>query len=219
MPHRAILFDLDGTLLDTLDDIADAGNAALISHGFAAHAVSAYRHFVGEGVPTLIRRIVPETNRYEKTLKSVAKSYVEAYEKSWNAKSHPYPGIAEMLDELTRRQIRLAILSNKPHDFTCQCVEAFLSKWKFEEILGATAKLPRKPDPAAALHIAKMMQLPPAEFLYLGDTNTDMQTAVAAGMHPVGVLWGFRDRAELQVAGAKTIIAHPAELISFFDRE
>ncbi|HEY1686695.1 MAG TPA: HAD family hydrolase [Tepidisphaeraceae bacterium] len=214
MPYRAILFDLDGTLLDTLDDIADAGNAALTSHGFPAHPVPAYRHFVGEGVATLIQRILAENHRDEATLAAVAKSYVAAYQKNWNIKSRPYPGIPEMLDELARRQIRLAILSNKPHDFTCQCVETFLAKWKFEEVLGATAKLPRKPNPAAALHVAQMMQLPPADFLYLGDTNTDMQTAVAAGMYPVGVLWGFRDRPELEAAGAKTIIAHPSELIT-----
>jgi phosphoglycolate phosphatase len=213
MPYSAVLFDLDGTLLDTLEDIADAGNAALAAHDFPTHPINAYRHFVGEGVPTLITRILPSDRQDQSTIATVAASYVTEYQKRWNAKSHPYAGIPEMLDELTRREIRMAILSNKPQDFTRQCVDAFLSKWHFEEVIGATANVPRKPHPAAALNIAKTMHLSPADFLYLGDTNTDMQTAVAAGMYPVGVLWGFRDRPELEAAGAKTILAHPQDLL------
>jgi phosphoglycolate phosphatase len=214
MPYSAVLFDLDGTLLDTLEDIADAGNAALSANHFPTHPVNAYRHFVGEGVPTLITRILPSDQQDQATIAKVTATYVAEYQKRWNIISHPYAGIPEMLDELSRRGIRLAVLSNKPQDFTRQCVEAFLSRWRFEQVIGATAHMPRKPDPTAALAIAKSMQIAPADYLYLGDTNTDMQTALAAGMYPVGVLWGFRDRPELQAAGAKTIIAHPKELLT-----
>jgi phosphoglycolate phosphatase len=217
MRYSAVLFDLDGTLLDTLEDIADAGNAALAAHSFPTHPVNAYRYFVGEGVPTLITRILPSDHQDQTTIAQIAASYVSEYQKRWNAKSRPYAGIPEMLDELIRRGIRMAVLSNKPQDFTRQCVDAFLSRWHFEEVIGATTNVPRKPHPAAALTIAETMQIPPADFLYLGDTNTDMQTAIAAGMYPVGVLWGFRDRPELEAAGAKMILAHPQDLLKLIE--
>jgi phosphoglycolate phosphatase len=218
MPYSAVLFDLDGTLLDTLEDIADAGNAALSANNFPTHPVNAYRYFVGEGVPTLITRLLPSDRLDQTTVARVTASYVAEYQKRWNAKSRPYAGISEMLDELTRRRIRMAILSNKPQDFTRQCVNAFLLRWHFEMVIGATANVPRKPHPAAALTIAETMQIPPADFLYLGDTNIDMQTAIAAGMYPVGVLWGFRDRPELEAAGAKMILAQPEDLLKLIER-
>ncbi|HWB54700.1 MAG TPA: HAD family hydrolase [Tepidisphaeraceae bacterium] len=213
MSYSAVLFDLDGTLLDTLDDLADACNAALTIHHFPTHPVNAYRHFVGEGVPQLIAKVVPLDRRNESTMAAVAATYRVEYQKRWNNKSKPYAGIPDMLDELTRKKIRLAVLSNKPNDFTHQCVQAFLPRWKFDVIRGAMPGIPRKPHPEPALKIAKEMNLQPADVIYLGDTNTDMQTAVAARMYPVGVLWGFRDRAELESAGAKALIKHPTDLL------
>jgi phosphoglycolate phosphatase len=213
MPYAAVLFDLDGTLLDTLDDLADACNAALTIHHFPTHAAKAYRYFVGEGVPHLISKVLPPDHQDQATMAAVAATYRAEYEKRWNIKSKPYPGIPDMLDELARRRIRLAILSNKPDDFTHQCISAMLPRWTFEMVLGATPNTPPKPHPAAALKIAKTMRLAPADFVYLGDTNTDMRTAVAAAMYPVGALWGFRDRPELESAGAKALIEQPQNLL------
>jgi phosphoglycolate phosphatase len=210
---KAVLFDLDGTLLDTLQDIADACNAALCRHGFPPHPVDAYRYFVGDGVPVLISRTVPAEPHNAETLASVAAAYREEYQRRWNATAAPYPGVGELLDQLTHRGLPLAVLSNKPDEFTRRCVAELLPRWAFSIVLGASAAFPPKPDPAGARHVARTLDLPPEQFCYLGDTPTDMRTAVAAGMFPVGVLWGFRPADELKAAGARQLISHPRELL------
>ena len=210
---KAVLFDLDGTLLDTLQDIADSCNAALARHNFPAHAVSSYRYFVGDGVQVLISRTVPRNQHDAETLASVAATYREEYHRRWNATTAAYPGIADLLDELTRGGIPMAVLSNKPDEFTRRCVTELLPRWTFSVVLGASGAFPPKPDPASALHVARAMKVPPEQFAYLGDTSTDMQTSVAAGMYPVGVLWGFRTAEELKAAGARHLIAHPRDFL------
>lgn len=210
---KAVLFDLDGTLLDTLRDIADSCNAALARHGFPAHPVDAYRYFVGDGVPVLIQRVLPKESQGPELRDAIIATYREEYHRRWNATTRPYPGIPELLDRLGERSILLTVLSNKPHDFTLRCVEEFLPEWKFAMVLGASPAHPTKPDPSAALHIAQSLGLPVSEFLYLGDTATDMQTAVASGMLPVGVAWGFRPVEELRSAGAQRIITTPLETL------
>lgn len=213
MPYRAVLFDLDGTLLDTLEDIANAANRVLAAHGFPTHSVAAYRYFVGEGVRTLIQRILPAANRDEATVAACVRDYREDYTEHWNVKTRPYPGVPEMLDGLVARGVRLAVLSNKPDVSTRQCVRELLPRWKFDVVFGQREGLAHKPDPAGAHEVARLMKLAPADFLYLGDTATDMQTAVAAGMYPVGALWGFRTAEELTRTGAKRLIARPEELV------
>ena len=211
---KAVLFDLDGTLLDTLQDIADACNAALARHGFAPRPVQAYRYFVGDGVATLISRVVPVEDHDPATLANVASTYREEYQKNWNATTRPYDGIPALLDELTERKIALAVLSNKPDEFTRRCVHEFLPGWQFAVVQGASDTFPPKPDPAAALHIANSLNIPSREFAYLGDTNTDMETATSASMLPVGVLWGFRTAEELLKSGARLILTKPCELLN-----
>ena len=210
---KAVLFDLDGTLLDTLQDIADACNAALAGHGFPAHPVDAYRYFVGDGVPALITRVVPRDHHDAATLANVGAAYREEYQKNWNATTRPYDGIPELLNALTQRGLALAVLSNKPDDFTRRCVDEFLPKWRFSIVQGASQAYPPKPNPAAALHIAAALKLPTDEFAYLGDTDTDMKTAISAGMLPVGVLWGFRTAEELSRSGARFILEQPSDLL------
>lgn len=210
---KAVLFDLDGTLLDTLKDIADSCNAALVRHNFPPHPLASYRYFIGDGVPVLVQRTVPSGPHSAETLASVAAAYREEYHRRWNATTTLYPGVEELLDDLTRRGVPMAVLSNKPDEFTRRCVGEYLPRWTFAVVLGASPAFPPKPDPASAQHVARTLQVLPEEFVYLGDTATDMQTAVAAGMFPVGVLWGFRPAAELQTAGARRLIAHPSELL------
>jgi len=209
----SVLFDLDGTLLDTLEDIADSANAALRELGIPPHPTDAYRYMVGDGVEALIRRMLPKGRADDDaTVAHCGKLYRSHYGRNWNNKTRLYDGIGEMLDGLSRRGIALAILSNKPQEFTVQCVGAYLSRWKFAAVIGQREGIPRKPDPAGAAEISHLMKRPSSEFVYLGDTATDMKTAVAAGMFPVGVLWGFRQRDELEQHGAKIVIEHPSEL-------
>jgi phosphoglycolate phosphatase len=213
MQYHAVLFDLDGTLLDTLADLADSGNWALGQLGFAEHPTEAYKYFVGDGVENLVRRAVPAGRNDAATVARGAALVREAYAQRWAEKTRPYPGVPELLDALLARAMPMAVLSNKPDDFTHLCVEKLLPRWSFATIVGARPSLARKPDPAGALMIAERLGLAPAEILYLGDTNTDMQTAVAAGMFPVGALWGFRTAEELTASGAQRLIRRPAELL------
>lgn len=213
MPYRAVLFDLDGTLLDTLADIANSANRALAAGGMPTHPIDAYRHYVGDGVTNLITRILPPDRRDPATVARFSAAYRLDYGINWNVITRPYEGVSEMLDAMAGRGLKLAIFSNKPHEFTVNCVGAQLARWRFDVVQGATDNLPRKPDPTGALRIAEQLNTPPAQFLYVGDTGTDMRTANNAGMFAVGVLWGFRDRAELESAGANRVIARPGELL------
>ena len=213
MAFQAVLFDLDGTLLDTLEDLADAANKILADHGLPTHPVDAYRYFVGDGLATLIERILPADQRSEELQGLLFQAFKEEYAKNWNNKSGMYEGIDAMLDGLVQAGLRLSVLSNKPHEFTQICVRQLLPSWSFEQVLGARPEVPKKPDPAGAIEVAGLMNLEPADFLYLGDTATDMATAVGAGMYPVGALWGFRTVEELSASGAKTLINHPRELL------
>ncbi len=211
--YDAAVFDLDGTLLDTLRDIADSVNRVLEKMGFEPHPLDRYRTMVGDGVEVLARRALPKGHDDAKNLAALAAAYREDYGRNWAVHTAPYRGIAELLRGLNQRGIRMAVLSNKPHAFTVQCVERFLPDAKFEMVQGSGLQFPNKPDPAGALHIAGQMHLPPERFLYLGDTNTDMRTAIAAGMFPVGATWGFRDRKELVESGALATVDHPVGVL------
>jgi phosphoglycolate phosphatase len=213
MKH-AVLFDLDGTLLDTLEDLADAVNAALAALGFPAHPLDPYRYFVGDGVETLMRRALPPAAADDPGILAQAVSLQRAeYRARWTAKTRPYPGVPELLAALEARGVRMALLSNKPDAAVAEVVRHFFAGVPFAVARGALPEVPVKPDPGAALRIADEMGLAPVEFLYLGDTNTDMRTARAAGMTAVGALWGFRTEQELRESGAERLVASPADLL------
>ncbi|MGI6657320.1 MAG: HAD family hydrolase [Desulfobulbus sp.] len=212
--YKAVLFDLDGTLLDTLEDLAVASNRVLAGRGLPEHPIDAYRYFVGSGLNTLIERIIPATHRDPEQVQLFIADFEREYARNWRATTRPYPGIADLLDQLVARGLRLAVLSNKPQDFTRLCVETLLADWHFDPVFGKRPGVPKKPDPAAALEIVALLAMEPGEVLYLGDTGIDMQTAGAAGMDGVGVLWGFRDAAELKGAGAKALLARPLDLLA-----
>jgi len=213
MAYNAIVFDLDGTLLNTLDDLADATNRALAQGGFPTHDVGLYNYFVGDGMRNLILRTLPEAHRDDETLATTIKAFQAEYAKNWADKTVPYDGVPEMLDALSERGVPKAVLSNKPHEFTQLCVEKLLPGREFGMVAGVSDVTPKKPDPAGALSVAECLGVPPAEFLYVGDTNTDMKTANAAGMFAVGVTWGFRPAEELTANGARVLIDRPEQLL------
>ena len=215
MKYRRVLFDLDGTLLDTLQDIADSVNEALSHLGYPTHGVEVYKNFVGEGRDVLAARALPDHHRDAATVTQLIEHINEEYSKRWANNTLPYQGIPDLLDALTIRNTKMAILSNKAHDSTEVMVSKMLSKWHFEAVVGALPSVAKKPDPTAALQIAQQLGIHPIEFLYLGDSDIDMKTAIGADMYPVGALWGFRSADELLAGGAKALIGHPSELLPF----
>ncbi|HUT90802.1 MAG TPA: HAD-IA family hydrolase [Thermoguttaceae bacterium] len=217
MNFRAICFDLDGTLLDTLADIADSANRVLAGHGYPTHPIDAYRNFIGDGLVRLFGRVLPADRRGEEVIAECVAGFRESYAENWNVRTRRYDGVAELLDAATARGLKMAILSNKPDAFTRRCVDAHLSAWDFRAVLGQREGVPPKPDPAGAREIVDRLEVAAEHFLYLGDTPTDMRTARTAGMHPVGVSWGFRPVDELRAAGAARIIARPLELMDLVD--
>jgi phosphoglycolate phosphatase len=216
MQKRAVLFDLDGTLADTLTDLANATNWALAQLGCPTHPVDNYRRMVGDGARQLCARALPADRQelLDETLRLMRGRYAE----HWHEETRLYPGITDLTSALIERRYSLAVLSNKPDDFTKQVVAHFFPANPFQIVRGQMPGMPLKPDPTAALEIARQLEIPAGDWLYLGDTNTDMRTAVAAGMFPVGALWGFRDRDELSESGAQALVERPEQVLSLLDR-
>lgn len=207
--YQAVLFDLDGTLTNTLEDIAFAMNRALRIHGLPEHPVEKYRYLVGSGARMLAKRAVGEQ---AELVEGVLETYQAYYQEHNLDRTAPYDGVTEMLQALQARGVKLCVFSNKPHADTCRVVEHFFPGIDFAAVRGQMEGVPVKPDPAGALAMAEALGTAPADFLYLGDTDVDMICARNAGMHPVGVTWGFRDEAELRAAGAERLIHHPMDL-------
>jgi len=213
MKYKAVIFDLDGTLLNTIDDIANSVNSVLEKSGFPVHSTEEIKYFVGTGFYNLIRLALPEKNRDDGTIKKLVEMLREEYNTRWNQYTKPYDGIAELLDELTKRNVKKAVLSNKADNFTKIIVAQLLPQWQFEVVWGERPDVPKKPDPTAALEIADMLNISPDEFILLGDSSYDIQTGVTAGMFAVGALWGFRTADELKSAGADALIEKPLDLL------
>jgi len=213
MNFRAIIFDLDGTLADTLEDIADNMNRVLTGMGFPTHEYDAFRFFVGEGLKNLVARCLPEDARTDEMITTCHDRMIEVYHSNYVNKTHLYNGIPELLDALSAQGVKMAVLSNKADPLTQKICAVLLKQWKFKIVMGATERFPRKPNPASALYIAGQMGVEPNHICYLGDSDVDMKTAIAAGFYPVGVSWGFRPKEELVENGAKRIIHHPIELL------
>lgn len=217
MKFQAVIFDLDGTLLDTLADIADSMNAALERLGFPGHGQSAYRYLTGDGARALAERSLPEGARVEGTIAACIQEFRAEYARRWRKKTRPYPGIPGLLSRLNENRIRMSILSNKLEEFAKKGAGDYFADIGFDFVIGVGSGLPPKPDPSGALLIARRLEIAPACFLYLGDTGVDMMTAARAGMFPVGALWGFRDEKELRESGAEATARSPVELLEFLD--
>ncbi len=212
MKYQAVVFDLDGTLLDTLEDLADSMNAALARKGLPTHPVEAYKKFVGDGMDNLVYRTAPPSRDDAKLHAELLRDARDEYSRRWADKTRPYEGVGRMLDEIGKRGLKRAVLSNKPHEFTVLCVEKLLQRWSFDAVRGVGDGVPEKPDTTGVMRICDQLGVSSSQCLYLGDTDTDMQTANAAGMYAVGALWGFRDADELKAHGAKALIEHPVDL-------
>lgn len=209
---EAVVFDLDGTLLDTLEDLAWSVNRVLAALGCPEHPIGAYRQFVGDGAPMLIRRALP-ADRVDELADEALERFRRDYSEHMNDHTRPYPGIPELLDELSGRSVPMAIISNKPQAMIGPICEALLGCWSFALLAGQGGDYPKKPDPASSLAAARAFGLAPERCFFVGDSDVDMRTARAAAMQPLGAGWGFRGAAELRAAGALLILDEPADLL------
>ena len=211
---KAVIFDLDGTLSDSLESIAFSANSALEAFGFQPFETERYKQFVGDGVSELIKRCLINSGDHElQYYDQMLDKYHEIFGKNCTYHVEAYEGIKELLEELRSRNIRIAVLSNKPHKRTVEVVEKLFGKGYFHFIQGQTPEIKRKPSPDGALMIMRSLGVSSSECIYVGDTDTDMQTGKAAGLFTVGVLWGFRDREELEKNHADAIAQKPSDLL------
>jgi phosphoglycolate phosphatase len=213
---KLAIFDLDGTLVNSLEDLADAVNYALKKNGFPQHETAKYKYFVGDGLAMLIKRVLPEEFRDEKTEAAIKSDFDFYYNEHYCDKTRPYDGIPELLRELRENGIKLAVASNKPDAFVKIIVKYFF-KDMFDIILGKTDLLPKKPAPDIALKIMDELGVDKKFCVFAGDSNVDVLTAKNAGIISVGCLWGFRDFDELNQAGADYILSKPCEMLDVFN--
>jgi phosphoglycolate phosphatase len=212
MHLRAAIFDLDGTLVDSLADIATAMNHSLAHHGLPTHPIPDYRHYVGEGVMQLVRKAVPaDRDGLHDSVLAVYRAY---YAEHLFDQTYVFPGIPGVLSALAAEGVRLAVLSNKSDAFTRRLVEGLLPEVPFVAVYGERPGVPRKPDPTAALGLAGELGVAPGDCAFVGDTPVDMNTARNAGMYGVGVTWGFRSAEELRATGARSLATTSEELLS-----
>lgn len=211
---KIVVFDLDGTLLNSIIDIAESMNEVLERNNFPTHTIEEYKFIIGKGIDNLAIDSLPQTvpeSDYPKYCSEIR----EIYGKRWMLKTKPYKGVKKLLDKLVQQEIKIAILSNKPQKYTELAVHHLLPEWKFDCIFGAREGVPIKPNPQALNEIMDLFKVNSEDCLFVGDTNIDMQTAHAAGVESVGVLWGFRPEKELKEANASHLINTPLALLNY----
>lgn len=212
MKFKGIIFDLDGTLVNSLEDIADAMNKVLQDLNYPTHGYEDYQYFIGSGLRNLVSKALPETNNDETQIEHCYDLMVEVYRDNCTNHTKPYDGIVELLEELRTRDIKLGVFSNKADALTKEITMVLFPDY-FDPIVGLSTESLKKPNPIEALEISKSWDLEPEEVIFVGDSGIDMQTATNANMQAVGVLWGYRPIKELKANGAKLILNHPLDLI------
>ncbi len=213
MAIKAVFFDLDGTLLYTLQDLANSFNHVLENHNFPTHSLDKYREFIGYGVRALVEKALPENVGSDpEQFKAILAEYAKVYGNVGKPTTEPYDGIMDLLKELQKREYKLAIITNKPHDRALEVVDKFFPD-TFSHIIGQKAGVPVKPDPTLTVPLLDELGLQPQEVLYIGDSEVDMQLSYNANFTSIGVSWGYEDVPELEAAGAKIIINHPLEVL------
>lgn len=215
---KAVIFDLDGTLADSLESIAYSANRAIEAFGYKPFEVERFKRFAGDGADTLIKRCLKESGDTElKDFEKAFEKYKELFKVDCMYKVKPYDGIVELLEKLKENNVKLAVLSNKPQERTEDVIKALFGDKLFDMVLGHSDKRAKKPSPEGAIYIAEKFGVSAEECVYVGDTNTDMKTGKSAGMFTVGVTWGFRDSLELFENGADKIINKPMEILELFN--
>ncbi len=209
---RLVIFDLDGTLLDTIEDLAAACNAMLIEHELPTYTLEEYRGFVGNGVLRLVERVIPEERRTKEYVLKLRTFFIKYYFENINRHTTIYPGIEHLLTTLVNNDIDIAVASNKFQDGTRKLVSTLFPKFKFVAVLGQRANVPLKPNPQIVREILQIAACPPDRVLYVGDSGVDIETAKAAGVESVGVTWGFRTREEVEEDGADHGVDSAAEI-------
>ena len=218
MNNKAIIFDFDGTLIDSLEDIAVCMNQVLEELNLPSHKLEDYKYFVGGGISILVDNALHKDTS-DKVKEEVTNRFKVVYDQELHAKTRPYDGIYDLLDELKRLDFKIGILSNKPHEFTIEYAKNLFSKYEMKEVHGQKSHIAKKPDPIAAIQIAKSFEVPCEEVYFVGDTMVDMQTAVNAKMIGIGVLWGFRDEEELISNGATFVVKHPLDILEIVNKK
>ena len=217
MPYKAVIFDLDGTLLDTVADIGSAANRVLIKAGYSPHPLIAYQQFVGSGVAVLFERALPQNAADSSVVTECVSNFEREYETCWNQATLPYDGICELLDKLTGMRFDLAILSNKPDAFTKKCVTEYFPGYCFDPVFGQRQEVPRKPQPEAVWEIMQYHGVSAEQTVFVGDSEIDVLTAQNAGIFAVGVTWGYRLPEALIAQGVNLLIDEPRDLLSFIE--
>lgn len=213
MRFDAVIFDLDGTLADALEDVADATNRTLRAEGYPEHDYSAYRLMIGRGIRNLVIEALPLEQRTEEAIDRCFASMIADYREHYLVKTRLYDGVADLLRGLREKGAQLAVLSNKADDLTGRVVAGLIGDDTFAVVMGARPETPLKPDPAGALLLADRLGVPVGRTAFVGDSGVDMETAKRAGMLAVGVSWGLREKSELRANGADVIIDQPSELL------
>jgi phosphoglycolate phosphatase len=217
MKFNGVIFDLDGTLADTLDDIAGSVNRVLLAHGYPVHPVNDYKLLVGRGLDNLVSQSLPPISRQPALVAKCLSEMIGDYTIHCLDNTHLYEGITALLEELTALGLKLAVFSNKAESLTQKIVSHLIGDIQFIRVMGARSDFPKKPDPTGALFISEQMDIPPINIIYMGDSDVDMIMANRAGMFAMGVLWGFRTREELLANGAKALLNHPLEMLKIIE--
>ena len=214
---KLIIFDLDGTLLNTIADLAAATNQALSYYGYPEHPEDAYRFFVGNGINKLFERALPQDERSENNISKIRSRFIPYYNEHNADLSRPYPGITAMLEKLQNAEKLLAVASNKYQEATTRLIHLYFSKIHFEKILGQRENIPPKPDPQILFEIMNDTKTKKENTLYIGDSCVDMQTGINAGVTTCGVSWGFRPRTELESYKPELIADRPEDILKYLD--
>jgi phosphoglycolate phosphatase len=217
---KGIIFDLDGTLINSIGGIGFSMNSVLEKNGMPTHSIDSYKTYVGNGIGRLVKRslqesIAADTDIFSKVLDEMKTQYAQ----SWDYGMSLYDGVADLLSILSEHSIFLTINTNKPSKFLKPIVDKYLKKWIFSCIVGGTSLYSLKPDPEGALHILHTLGISPEECIYVGDSEVDITTAKNAGICSVSVAWGFRSESDLLMAGVQNIIRNPLELLHFLQIE
>lgn len=213
---KAVLFDLDGTLVNSLFDLAAATNYAIGKFKFPAREVKAFKLYAGDGMPKMIERALPPENRNSDTVAKIMPVFLSYYGEHYCDNTAAYSDMPELIEELKRRNIKIAVVTNKDEEMAKKVVKKLYGD-SFDLIMGKREEIPAKPDPTAAIIAMNKLCVKPEECLFVGDSKMDVKTGVNSKAYPVGVLWGFREKDELIEGGAKELISQPKELLAIID--